>query len=198
MKCCSKCKAPKSPGDFHFKKASTGRKKSICKSCASEERRKRYDNNREKELSVNKNWARENRGAACECVKRYNKKNRKSISEKEKTRYYSDPNFRLRKILRSRFSTALNRKSLPKKKSVIDDLLGCPVVWLEAYLEELFLPGMTWGNCGPVWHIDHIRPCSNFDLTDLEQQHQCFHWTNLQPLFAGENLQKSDKYDPSN
>ncbi len=53
---------------------------------------------------------------------------------------------------------------------------------------------MTWENYGPVWHVDHIRPCAKFDLTDHDQQRACFHWTNLQPLFAKDNLQKNAKF----
>jgi hypothetical protein len=52
---------------------------------------------------------------------------------------------------------------------------------------------MTWENYGPVWHVDHIRPCASFDLTDPAQQRECFHFSNLQPLFAAENLAKGDK-----
>jgi hypothetical protein len=62
------------------------------------------------------------------------------------------------------------------------------------YLQGQFRPGMTWENYGPVWHIDHIRPCASFDSTDPEQQKICFHWMNLQPLFAAENCAKKDKY----
>lgn len=74
------------------------------------------------------------------------------------------------------------------------ELLGCPVCWLEVHIESMFRPGMTWENYGPVWHIDHIRPCSSFDLADPEQQRVCFHWTNLQPLFAVENLEKGHSW----
>jgi hypothetical protein len=53
---------------------------------------------------------------------------------------------------------------------------------------------MSWGNYGlHGWHVDHIIPCASFDLTDPEQQRQCFHYTNLQPLWAEDNLRKSDK-----
>lgn len=52
---------------------------------------------------------------------------------------------------------------------------------------------MTWENYGPVWHVDHIRPCASFDLQDPAQQRECFNFKNLQPLFAKENLKKGDR-----
>jgi hypothetical protein len=56
---------------------------------------------------------------------------------------------------------------------------------------------MSWENHGE-WHIDHIRPCASFsDLTQLEQQKQCCHYTNLQPLWAIDNILKSDKWGPA-
>jgi hypothetical protein len=73
--------------------------------------------------------------------------------------------------------------------------LGCDLQWLVAWLEVQFQPGMTWDNYGPIWHVDHIRPCASFNLTDPDQQQLCFHWTNLQPLFAEENLRKSANYN---
>jgi len=53
---------------------------------------------------------------------------------------------------------------------------------------------MTWENHGEIWEIDHIKPCNSFDLTDIEQQKQCFHYTNLQPLFKTSKLAKSFGY----
>ena len=64
---------------------------------------------------------------------------------------------------------------------------------LKQYLEPQFKPEMNWNNHGEIWEIDHIKPCSSFDLTDTEQQKQCFHYTNLQPLWAEDNLRKGDK-----
>jgi hypothetical protein len=52
---------------------------------------------------------------------------------------------------------------------------------------------MSWNNHGSYWEIDHIKPCSSFDLTDIEQQKQCFHYTNLQPLTIYENRSKYNK-----
>lgn len=61
-------------------------------------------------------------------------------------------------------------------------------------MEKKFKPGMTWENYGrDGWHIDHIRPCASFDLSDPRQQRECFHHTNLQPLWALENIRKGDR-----
>ena len=54
---------------------------------------------------------------------------------------------------------------------------------------------MTWNNHGLYgWHIDHIKPVSKFNLLDLEEQRRAFHYTNLQPLWALDNIRKSNKY----
>ncbi len=75
------------------------------------------------------------------------------------------------------------------------ELIGCSSKELESYLETQFTEGMTWDNYGYYgWHIDHIKPCASFDLSDPEQQKLCFHYSNLQPLWAKENIKKSNKY----
>lgn len=83
------------------------------------------------------------------------------------------------------------------KHSKTSGLIGCSYFDLRSHLEAQFLPGMTWKNHGRHgWHIDHIRPCASFDLTDPEQQKQCFHYSNLQPLWAADNIRKSDNWLP--
>lgn len=71
------------------------------------------------------------------------------------------------------------------------ELIGCDPAFLRSYLEAKFKPGMSWERRAEI-HIDHILPCSAFDLTDPEQQRWCFHYSNLQPLWAAENIQKAD------
>ena len=56
---------------------------------------------------------------------------------------------------------------------------------------------MTWENHGE-WHIDHIKPCASFNLLNEDEQKKCFHYTNLQPLWASENLSKGCKYVDEN
>ena len=80
-----------------------------------------------------------------------------------------------------------------KRAAASFDLTGCTVAELRQYLEAQFTDGMSWENRSE-WHIDHVRPCASFDLTDPEQQRECFHYTNLQPLWAADNLSKSDTW----
>ena len=86
---------------------------------------------------------------------------------------------------------SLYNKTQRKNNRTID-LLGCSVSFLKGYLEEKFKDGMTWENHGE-WHIDHIKPCASFNLLDQEDQKKCFHYTNLQPLWAFEKLSKGCK-----
>ena len=105
-----------------------------------------------------------------------------------KARRQSDPAFAIRRNLSSRICSALKAQNLAKSFATMK-ITGCSTLYLKEWLEAQFQPGMTWENRG-AWHIDHIRPCCSFDLSDLEQQKECFHYTNLQPLWAEENLKK--------
>ena len=72
-------------------------------------------------------------------------------------------------------------------------LVGCSISELKEYIERQWLPGMTWENYTTNgWHVDHIKPVNTFDLTDIEQQKLCFHYTNLRPLWATDNLSRPD------
>lgn len=92
---------------------------------------------------------------------------------------------------RTRIQCAVARQSTRKYQRTVT-LLGCTPDQLIVHLEARFKPGMSWDNRG-LWHIDHIKPCASFDLADPEQQKVCFHYTNLQPLWAGENMKKGAK-----
>jgi hypothetical protein len=106
--------------------------------------------------------------------------------------YRKDPTQKLLNSLRSRLSS-LTKDG--RKSASTMDLTGCTVEELRQHLEAQFTDGMNWDNYGRTgWHIDHIRPCASFDLTDPEQQRQCFHYTNLQPLWAADNIRKGGKW----
>ena len=103
-------------------------------------------------------------------------------------RYYSDPQYRLRRLLRARLGVALRRYSVGKLDNTLE-LVGCSIAELVKHLEQQFVAGMTWEN-RHAWHIDHVRPIASFDLTDPDQCRACFHFSNLQPLWAADNIRK--------
>ena len=106
-----------------------------------------------------------------------------------------DPVFKLKNRLRSRLTSALKSKNAIKQLSAIA-LIGCSIEDLKKHIESQWLPGMTWENHTlKGWHIDHIKPCNTFDLTNLEEQKKCFHYTNLRPLWSFDN--KSRPHDGS-
>ena len=99
--------------------------------------------------------------------------------------------------MRSRVWYAL--KAARKKNSAVSrkrkhtlEYLGCTIAELRVHLESKFKKGMTWANQGE-WHVDHIRPCSSFDLSSETERHECFRVANLQPLWAHENRSKANK-----
>ena len=98
-------------------------------------------------------------------------------------------NFKIEGNLRKRVWNAL--KGVCKSARTIN-LLGCSIEQLKQHLENRFKLGMSWSNYGK-WHIDHIIPCASFDLSKPSEQRKCFHYTNLQPLWAEDNIKKGDK-----
>ena len=127
-----------------------------------------------------------NNGLRCSC--------KECIPKRDFTpRYFNNINLRLSHCLRTRIRHAINSQNVSKNNRT-PELVGCSVIEIKKYLEEKFTEGMTWENYGE-WHIDHIRPCSSFNLEDPEEQKRCFHWTNLQPLWAKDNLSKGARLD---
>jgi len=214
---CTKCNEDKSLQDFCKRKDKKRGYSYSCKSCKKEYDLKRWKVYRktEKYRSYVQKYLKTDRYK--ESNKKYKQsekgiKNRKTYiqnysnmpkviehrrefykSEKfkqwKKNKRNTDPEYKLRTLLRTRLWCALKRNY--KSGSAVKDL-GCSVKELKSYLEERFKEGMTWENHGK-WHIDHIKPLSKFDLTNREQLLEAIHYTNLQPLWAEENLKKHNK-----
>jgi len=98
-------------------------------------------------------------------------------------------NYRITCNLRKRIWDAL--KGHVKSKAT-QELIGCTIAHLKSHIEGLFTEGMYWDNYGS-WHIDHIIPCAAYDLSCQTEQEKCFHYTNLQPLWALDNFKKGAK-----
>jgi hypothetical protein len=147
-----------------------------------EQRRNHYANNKELSLQKSKLYYQNNK----EKIKNQRKKYKQSLIQ-------NNIQYKLSSRLRIRLNRAI--KGNYKSGSAVKDL-GCTIDELKAYLESKFQPGMSWNNYGLYgWHIDHIKPLISFDLTDREQFLQAVHYTNLQPLWAKDNLSKNDNYD---
>lgn len=137
--------------------------------------RRFYFNNKQKRKAYYKEWV----------------KNNPTYSKKYTKEYRKIPTNKIAANFRSRLNKALKGKN--RLKSMIE-LTGCSIEHLINHLESKFTVGMTWDNYGiGGWEIDHILPCSSFDLTIPENQLKCFNYTNLQPLWVSDNRSKSNK-----
>lgn len=153
--------------------------------------KKDYVNNRKRIDKYQKEYREKNKARLAEYSKGWRTENLPKTREYMKKRRKYDLQFRLREILRTRQTKALEGNY--KIGSFIRDL-GCTISELKFYLEGKFTDGMSWENYGhDTWHIDHMVPLAMFDLSDRQQFLQACHYTNLQPMWAIENLRKSKK-----
>jgi len=110
-----------------------------------------------------------------------------------KTKIKTDVSYRIKINLSSKLYHLLKDKNVSKTENTLT-LIGCSIIELKNHLESKFKDGMNWKNYGKNgWEVDHIIPCKAFNLTKLEEQRKCFHYTNLQPLWQTENASKGDK-----
>jgi hypothetical protein len=101
-------------------------------------------------------------------------------------------------VIRRRLRSRVNRVLTGKLKSAPTlTLLGCSLEQFKSHLESQFARGMNWNNYGRGWHIDHKEPCSSFDLSNPLEQRRCFHYSNLQPLWAKANRCKHARILPT-
>jgi hypothetical protein len=153
------------------------------------------EENRDKINEQKRIWGANNKDKISAYNKKYGAEHRAELSEKYKEYYLerkqTDPAFNILCNSRTRIRDALKGKN---KSAKTVELLGCTPEYLKTWLEgQWYDDKMNWENYGTYWHIDHIIPCSSFDLTDPEQQKECFNYMNLQPMIATENLQKGNK-----
>lgn len=147
----------------------------------------------EKRKDYMKTYNEKNADKVRENKRRYEQKNREFLREKRKKnisyREKTDPVFYLKKIMRKRLYDFLKTNSITKNKKTFE-AIGCSPEFLKEHLEKQFKDGMTWENKGK-WHIDHIIPLSSANTE--EELYKLCHYSNLQPLWAEENLKKGNK-----
>ncbi|MBI2449695.1 hypothetical protein HYV49_05355 [Candidatus Pacearchaeota archaeon] len=205
MKICSKCKIEKNFSEFYKNKNKKDGLRSQCKDC----QKQYHKEHREEKKEYMKQYREMHREEIKQQKKQYNEMHKEEIKQqkkqwhennKEKTRqlkqekFKNDINFKIAYYLRTRLYKALKRNQ--KSGSAVRDL-GCSLDEFRKYFEPKFHvrktgEQMVWENYGKKgWHIDHIIPLSSFDLSDRKQLLKACHYTNLQPLWAEENLKKN-------
>ena len=191
---CIKCEEIKDLTDFNpHKRAKYGRYP-CCKICQKQKEMIYCQQNKEKIRIYRKNNREKLQHQARE---RYQKNKKKIIAYQKiyaQKKRDNNPTYRLIGRLRANLYGIMKEiKKNTKKEKATKEFLGCGMEAFKIHLESQFSAGMSWDNHGK-WHLDHIKPCCSFDLADIEQQKVCFHYTNLQPLWAIDNIKKAAKY----
>lgn len=160
------------------------------------------NNNREKVIESSKKYRKDNVEKVKEYRRKYRLENKSKIDNNRKktqplinlylkNKRDSNPIYRLTVNMRGRLKSYLTIKNITKKNRTFD-LVGCTPDFLKEHLERQFKDNMSWDNYGlHGWHIDHIIPLSSAK-TEEEIYKLCY-YTNLQPLWAEENIKKSNK-----
>jgi hypothetical protein len=197
-KVCSKCNVEKNICEFGKLKSSKDGYRYFCKNCRNNiektyegdnvlERKKKWRNNNKEKI---KKHYLEVRQTLLDYQKKYKQDNLEKVSERKK-KYYKrkkeDVLFRLEYNMRN----SVNRYLKYRSKQTFD-IIGCSPESLKEHLETQFIDGMSWENHDLYgWHIDHIIPLSSAKTE--EELYKLCHYSNLQPLWAGDNLSKGNK-----
>lgn len=168
--------------------------------------------NKERLEGYNKKRYLEKKSHILKSCKEYREKNKKIIREKYivkyasneyksshkeyvNNKYHTDPIYKIVSLHRTRLWYALKSQYAKKLVDHSSELFGCNVSELKHYLEKQFKSEWNWGNHGLIWHIDHIKPISKFNLKNKEEQQKAFHYTNLQPMLKEDNLRKHNNWE---
>ena len=210
MKRCSKCKTDKKLSEYYKCSSRYDGVQSCCKDCQkiwnkawelkNWDRRKKEKAEYEKANREKRNtrrtelWAanpEQHRKYVNDYRLRHGDKYKERVAKYQREKRATDINFCIAGRLRSRIKSALKRDS--KKAASSERLLGCSLEELRIRLAGQFTKDMTWEKFmkGEI-HIDHIKPCSAFNLVNPEEQKECFNFKNLQPLWAKDNFIKNN------
>lgn len=207
MQKCNKCLVEKSDAEFPKSSRRKSGLRATCKVCINTlnkqyrdcnkaqyntARKRSYHANPEKYREYARQSARKSVDKKAAYDKVYRKENSEKIASYKRKwaikRRQNNIEYRVRLNLRRRIHHVIRSG---RKSASTMELLGCTIEFFLKHIESQFLPGMTWDNYGTTgWHIDHIKPCYTFDLTKEEDQKECFHYSNMRPLWAKDNLSR--------
>lgn len=217
-KICRICNIEKNLTEFHFREDNQ-KYRTECKSCnyrkqkernskkineIREYKREYFQKNKKEILEKKRNFRQSNLEKYKEETRKYYEKtkeiqkDRKRIwieTNREKYNSYwihrkkTDVLFGLITNMRARVCGYLKARNINKSNNTFN-IVGCSPTELKEHLEKQFVDGMSWGN-RKEWHIDHIIPLSSAKTE--EELLKLFHYTNLQPLWATDNIKKGNK-----
>ena len=185
MKKCTTCKVEKELTEFHKKKESKDGLRADCKSCKKEYDKEHYQTNKERVKERIKEYNQANK----EYYKEYQQTYKERRNKLRRDRKKADPLYKMTHNLRSRTYKAFKNNGYTKNTKT-KEMLGVDWEVCKAHIERQFTKGMSWDNQGD-WHIDHIIPLASAN-TEQELKKLC-HYSNLQPLWAVDNIIKSAK-----
>jgi len=185
-KVCTKCGVakPRCVEQFSSDARKSDGLRSDCRKCQSEVRKKWYRDNRDHALAVAETYRKNNPDFRKWVPKPYAIEDRQAVIDRDRATEKSNP----ARVAMERMRERLRRLAGNSGHRTIG-FLGCTSSELRVHLERQFLPGMSWDNRSE-WHIDHIVPLASFDLSDPVQRNRASHYTNLQPLWAADNIRK--------
>jgi hypothetical protein len=153
--------------------------------------------NKEKCAATRKRWYEEHKKEALLYHKQYREEHKDEIREAKRIDLQNYRKRSPKKRLNDCFRTYIYQSIRSKKAGRHwETLVGYSISDLMIYLQSQFKDGMSWSNYGQ-WHIDHIRPIASFYFAEPEDEEfkQCWALSNLQPLWAEENIKKSNKWE---
>lgn len=158
-----------------------------CKDCTNENAKKYREENKDSIKEKQSIWY---NSVGKDLKKEYENINKDYINARDREKYKNDSQYRMKKILRSRF-----KKTILKEKTYKSILtyLDVSVDYFNKWIESQFNDKMTWDNQGIYWEIDHVIPCSSFDFTNETEIKKCFNWKNMRPCERIENYSKNNK-----
>ena len=191
MKVCSKCKKNKPDSEFYYRSDKKYLLQSHCKECIKAKRKKYRLENIERFKEKDRLYNLKNKEKRLKYLREYQNTHKEERNKKGREKLKTDISFKLKTNISNRIRKAI--KNGTKRMSTIY-LLGCSIEEFKLYFQSKFTNDMNWDLfLNSEIQIDHIIPCSAFDLTKLKERKKCFNFNNLQPLFAADNLKKSNK-----